>query len=86
MDVLCRSRCIVVCITWCTVDAVVSELVGIPLTHSEHPQIVRYPKEGGFYKSHMDTSENRLEWNGETAGRSQIEGERVSWRPGGEVL
>lgn len=58
-------------------DAVVSELLDIPVTHSEHPQVVRYPKEGGYYKPHMDTSDERLLMN-TGPGRSQLEGERVS--------
>ena len=59
------------------VDKVVSELLDIPVTHSEHPQIVRYPRVGGYYRQHMDTSEDRLDMIS-GAGRSQIEGERVS--------
>lgn len=58
-----------------SIDAIVSELIDIPVSHSEHPQVVRYPLSGGFYKAHMDTSDNRLEML--NAGRSQIEGERV---------
>ena len=62
-----------------SVDTVVSDLLDIPLTHSEHPQIVRYPRAGGYYTEHMDTSEDRLLMS-VGPGRSQIEGERVSVR------
>ena len=59
------------------IDARVGRLVGLPVSHSEHPQVVRYPRSGGYYRPHLDTSTERLDY-GPSAGRSQIEGERVA--------